>query len=70
MEKDIIEIAMQFITTICFPIAMCLLIFYRMKEESNAHKEEVSNLRDVISENTTILAQLKQLIEDRMTRNA
>ena len=66
MEQSILEIAMQFITTIGFPIAMCLLIFYRMKEESEAHQNEVKTLREVISENTMILAQLKQLIEDKL----
>ena len=66
MEQTIIEIAMEFITRIGFPIAMCLLIFYRMREESEAHKEEVKTLREVIAENSTILAQLKQLIEDKL----
>lgn len=61
-----LETIMQFITTIGFPIAMCLLIFWRMWQESEAHREEVKTLKDTIQENTVILGQLKQLIEDKL----
>ena len=37
-----------------------------MKKEQENHKEEVNGLKDVIAENNTILAQLKQLIEDKL----
>ena len=63
MEFDTI---MTFITTIGFPIAMCLLIFWRMGQESESHRQEVNTLQETIKENTVILGQLKQLIEDKL----
>ena len=61
MDFDI----MTAISTVGFPIAMCILIFWRMNKESEDHKQEVSTLKETIAENTTILAQLKQLLEDK-----
>ena len=61
MEFDILSA----ISTVGFPIAMCILIFWRMSKESEDHKQEVATLKETIAENTTILAQLKQLLEDK-----
>ena len=66
MDHTFIEQIANFITTIGFPIAMCLLVFWRMSKESEAHREEVKTLKDTIQENTVILGQLKQLIEDKL----
>lgn len=62
MAEDIVSI----ITTVGFPIAMCLLLFWNMKQEQDTHKQEVMELKDVISRNNEILASLKQLIEDKL----
>lgn len=54
------------ITTVGFPIVFCLLLFWYLREETSNHKAEVDDLKSVISENNSILAALKQLIEDRL----
>lgn len=54
------------ITTVGFPIVFCLLLFWYLREETKNHKDEVSDLKNVISENNAILASLKQLIEDKL----
>ncbi len=54
------------ITTVGFPIVFCLLLFWYLREETKNHKDEVSELKAVISENNSILASLKQLIEDKL----
>ena len=59
------EIA-QIVSTIGFPSAFCLLLFFYMKEQMKVHKEETDGLKNVINENTVLLASLKQLIEDRL----
>lgn len=59
------EIA-QIVSTIGFPSAFCLLLFLYMKEQMKMHKEETDGLKNVINENTVLLASLKQLIEDRL----
>ena len=54
------------ISTVGFPIAMCILLFWYMKEQMKTHKEETDQLKTVINENNVILAGLKQLIEDKL----
>lgn len=54
------------ISTVGFPIVFCLILFWYLREETNSHKEEVAELKSVIAENNSILASLKQLIEDRL----
>jgi hypothetical protein len=43
-----------------------MLLFFYLREETQNHKNEVADLKQVISENNTILASLKQLIEDKL----
>ena len=62
MAEDIVQV----ISAVGFPIAMCLLLFWNMKQEQETHKQEVMELKDVISRNNEILASLKQLIEDKL----
>ena len=54
------------ISTIGFPIAACIAIFYMMNKEREDHKNEVGALKGVISEINQTLASLKQLIEDKL----
>ena len=54
------------ISTVGFPIVFCILLFWYLREETKNHKDEVSELKSVISENNAILASLKQLIEDKL----
>ena len=57
------------ISTVGFPIVFCLIMFWYLREESANHKSEMLDLKNVIAENNTILASLKQLIEDRLGGN-
>ena len=54
------------ISTVGFPIMCCIAIFWYMTKQMETHKEEMSELKDVIAENNSILASLKQLIEDKL----
>ena len=54
------------ISTIGFPIAACCAIFYMMNKEREDHKNEITTLKDVISNINETLAALKQLIEDKL----
>lgn len=60
------ELIIQAISTVGFPIIMCLLMLYFLHKESEDHKEEMNQLKDVISRNNEVLASLKQLIEDKL----
>ena len=66
MDTEVINVALQAVSTVGFPIAACYILFTYMKKEQENHKEEVNGLKNVIAENNAILAQLKQLIEDKL----
>lgn len=55
------------ISTIGFPIAACVAIFYMMNKEREDHKNEVNTLKDVISNINETLSALKQLIQDKLS---
>lgn len=60
------EIITQVISTVGFPIAMCVLMFWFLNKEQETHKAEMFDLKDVIARNNEVLASLKQLIEDKL----
>lgn len=53
----------QFIGTLGFPIAACCVLFWYLQKESENHKMEMNNMRDAINANTSIIAELKSLIQ-------
>lgn len=53
----------QLVSTLGFPIVMCLIMFKYMQEESENHKKEVDALKDSLKENTVVLADLKSMIQ-------
>lgn len=61
-----IDILMQAVSTVGFPIAMCGIMFWFLYKEQESHKAEMLSLKEVISENNQVLAGLKQLIEDKL----
>lgn len=52
----------QIISTIGFPCAMCLLMYYQMNKQTEAHAEEISKLTSVISDNTVAVKELVALL--------
>ena len=54
----------QIISTVGFPIFACVALGYLLYREQNEHKEEIGKLTEALNGNTTIMAQLKQLLED------
>lgn len=38
------------VSTVGFPIAMCILLFWYMQKESENHKTETNSLKDAINE--------------------
>ena len=61
-----VDILMQAVSTVGFPIAMCGIMFWFLWKEQESHKAEMLSLKEVISENNQVLAGLKQLIEDKL----
>lgn len=50
------------ISTVGFPIVMCVLIFYYMEKESESHKQEVDGLKEVLTDLKISITQLTDKI--------
>lgn len=46
------------ISTVGFPIAMCLVLLYEIKEMTDSHKEETNALKDALNNNTIVLEKI------------
>ena len=46
------------ISTVGFPIVMCILIFYYMEKEAESHKTEVDGLKEVLTDLRISITQL------------
>lgn len=55
----------QAISTVGFPIVMSVILLYELRENSKQHKEETDKLSETLQNNTVVLMQLKQLLEDK-----
>lgn len=51
------------VSTVGFPIVMCIIIVYLMRENAHEHQEEVTKLTETLNNNTVVLGQLKELLE-------
>lgn len=61
-----INVIIQAVSTVGFPIVMCGIMFWFLNKEQENHKNEMLSLKEVISENNKVLEGLKQLIEDKL----
>lgn len=59
---DITQI-LDSVGTVGFPIVMCLVLLYYMKQENEKHDKEVQHLTDTINANTQVLTELCTLIK-------
>lgn len=59
MEVNIVDI----ISSIGFPIVMCLILFNYMAKQGEKHDKEIHDLTETINNNTKILTELTTLIK-------
>lgn len=48
----------QIISTVGFPIVMCLVMMWYIKDTSDKHKEETSKFTEALNKNTLVLQKL------------
>lgn len=63
---DDVNVLIQAVSTVGFPIVMCAIMFWFLWKEQENHKAEMLSLKEVIAENNSVLVGLKQLIEDKL----
>ena len=61
-----VNVIIQAVSTVGFPIVMCGIMFWFLNREQENHKAEMLSLKEVIAENNKVLEGLKQLIEDKL----
>lgn len=54
----------QFISTLGFPIAVCLICFWYINKREEQHKEEVSKLSEAVHNNTLVMQKLVDRLGD------
>ena len=53
-----VEIIIQIISTVGFPIAMCVALLWYIKEISDKHKQETEKFTEALNNNTLVLQKL------------
>lgn len=57
------DAVVQMVSSVGFPIVMCLSLFYYVKELEENHKEETKSLTDALNNNTLVLQKLCDAME-------
>lgn len=55
----------QFVSTLGFPIAVCLICFWYINKREEQHKEEVTELSKAINNNTIVMQKLVDRLGDK-----
>lgn len=55
---ETVNVLLQAISTIGFPIVMCGAMFWKINEQDKMHKEEMEALQKTIQQNTLAIQQL------------
>ena len=53
------------ISTVGFPIVMCLLLLYVLYKQNEEHKEEMNKMNESLANNTLAIQQLADILEGR-----
>lgn len=59
------NVIVQIISSLGFPIAACVALFWKMNESDKMHKEETDKLSDVITNNTLTIQKLCDKMEGK-----
>lgn len=58
------DVIVDVITKVGFPIAMCLLLWWQNTKESERHREETKEFTDALNKNSTAFEKLHNKIEE------
>lgn len=58
-----INVIMQAIATVGFPIVMCVMLLWYVKQQSESHKEESKMFTEALNKNTLALQKLCDKLE-------
>lgn len=55
----------QLISSVGFPIAACVALFWQMNKESTQHKEEMDTLKESLNQNTLAITKLVLFMQEK-----
>lgn len=55
----------QLISSVGFPIAACVALFWQMNKESTQHKEEMDALKESMNQNTLAITKLVLFMQEK-----
>lgn len=55
----------QLISSVGFPIAACVALFWQMNKESTQHKEEMDALKESLNQNTLAISKLVLFMQEK-----
>lgn len=58
-----LNMVIEIIKGVGFPIAMCIALFYYMVKQNDKHETETQELRNTVQANTQVLTELCTLIK-------
>ena len=61
-----ITVILQAITTVGFPIVMCLVLMWYVMKSNESHKEETKAFTDALNRNTLVLQKLCDKLDIEM----
>ena len=64
LDAGTVQTVTQLISNVGYPIVCSGALAYIVIKQNKDHKEEMNGLKDVIQQNTIVLTELKQMIED------
>ena len=55
----------QLISSVGFPIAACVALFWQMTKESERHKEEMNAMKESLNQNTLAITKLVVFMQEK-----
>ena len=65
-----VQVIGQLIASLGFPIVACCAMFWMVNKNEERHKDEITDLRKTIEDNTSVLSSLKELIQIIVNRES
>lgn len=62
-----VDETIKIISTLGFPVVMCLILLYNMVQQDKRHENENRSMRDTLNRNTNVLTELSTLIKTLIT---
>lgn len=59
------NVLLQAITSVGFPIVMCIMLMWYVKEMSTKHKDESDKFAEALNNNTLVLQKLCDRLDDK-----